>query len=223
MRQRSKKPARRHCDYNRHNFCAELVMDFALILSRSDESSQPWTMEQRAGFVDQLRALDPDLGPPLTGDDDAISLVANKGIGLDWQIESTRLVVAPQVGGVKPERAEMIFNTLLTTLRTMVDRFGLQVHSTALQRNVDADTDHEALARAWLAHCHRASQLHLEATRQGSHVNLVAVLVLLAILLAASQMPAGWHPLITIAVAVPLAFLVLLWFRARGRRRAREE
>jgi hypothetical protein len=43
--------------------------------------------------------------------------------------------------------------------------------------------------------------------------------VLLAILLALAQLPIAAHPLVALAVSVPLAVLVLLWFRNRARRR----
>jgi hypothetical protein len=197
-------------------------MDFALVLQAKPEASgaaaPAWSPAQRDEFVRELRACDPQLGDPIVGDDDAISLVARKGLGLDWQIEPTRIVVVPQVAGVKPARAEQAFATLMQSVGRLVATHGLRVHSSALEREVDLESDHEALARAWIAHCTAAAQEHLQATRQGSNFNLVAVAVLLAMLLAATQLPEAWHPLLAVALSIPLGFLVLLWFRRRRER-----
>jgi hypothetical protein len=37
-------------------------------------------------------------------------------------------------------------------------------------------------------------------------------------LLAATQLPEAWHPLLAVALSIPLGFLVLLWFRRRRER-----
>lgn len=194
-------------------------MDFALILQAkpdlSGASAPAWTRAQRDEFVRALRASDPELGDPIAGDDDALSLVARKGLGLDWQIEPTRIVVVPQVAGVKPARAEQAFATLMQSAAQLVASHNLSVRSTALEREVDLDADHEALARAWIAHCTAAAHQHLQATRQGSNFNLVAVAMLLAMLLGATQLPESWHPLLAVALSIPIALLVLLWFRRR--------
>jgi hypothetical protein len=197
-------------------------MDFALVLQAKPEASgaaaPAWSPAQRDEFVRELRARDPDLGDPIVGDGEAVSLVARKGLGLDWQIEPTRIVVVPQVAGVKPAHAEQAFATLMRSVAQLVANHGLCVHSSALEREVDIEADHEALARAWIAHCTAAAREHLQATRQGSNLNLVAVAVLVTMLLAATQLPEAWHPLLAVALSVPIAFLVLLWFRRRRER-----
>jgi hypothetical protein len=193
-------------------------MAFSLILTPADPSV-PWDAAQRDAIVRELRALDPELGEPIPEDDGGISLVPRRGIGLDWLLQDTRLVVVPQVAAVKPARAEQAFALLLQSAGLLARRHGLAVRAEPLGRVVDLDADHEALARSWLAHCTEAARAHVEATRQGSRFSIVAVAVLVAIVMAASQLPLAAHPLITLAVSVPLAILVLLWFRARARRR----
>ena len=178
-----------------------------------------WSDPLREAMVAELRGLDPELGEPIRDDDGAISLVPRKGIGLDWLVERARVVVVPQVAAVKPARAEQAFALLLQSAGLLARRHGLAVLAEPLGRVVDLDADHEALARSWLAHCTEAAREHVEATRQGSRFSIVAVAVLLAIVMAATQLPLAAHPLITLAVSVPLAILVLLWFRARARRR----
>ncbi|MCE3002622.1 MAG: hypothetical protein LW860_07965 [Xanthomonadaceae bacterium] len=192
-------------------------MTFALTLTPPD--GVRWSDADRASIVAELRGLDPDLGEPIRDDEGGISLVPRKGIGLDWLIEPARIVVAPQVSGVKPARAEQAFGLLLQSAGHLQQRFGLQVHAEPLARIVDLDADHEALARAWIAHCTAAAKAHVEATRAGSRFNIVAAAVLLAILVAVAQLPIAAHPLVALAVSVPLAVLVLLWFRNRARRR----
>lgn len=192
-------------------------MSFSLILTPAEGTR--WSGAELAAMVAELRGLDPELGEPIRDDDGGISLVPRKGIGLDWLIEPSRIVVAPQVAAVKPARAEQAFALLLQSAGLLARRHGLSVRAEPLARDVDLDADHEALARAWIEHCTAAAKQHIEATRAGSRFNLVAVAVLLAILLALAQLPIAAHPLVALVVSVPLAVLVLLWFRNRTRRR----
>jgi hypothetical protein len=192
-------------------------MSFLLILAPADGAR--WSDAQRDAMADALRGLDPELGAPIRDEDGAISLVPRKGIGIDWVIEPGRIVAAPQVAAVKPARAEQAFALLLQSAGLLARRHGLCVRAEPLGRAVDLEADHEALARAWIEHCTAQAKHHVEATRAGSRFNLVAVAVLLAILLAAAQLPLAAHPLVALAVSIPLAGLVLLWFRARARRR----
>lgn len=192
-------------------------MSFSLSFHPVD--GKPWSDAVRDAMVSELRGLDPELGEPIRDDDGGISLVPRKGIGLDWLIERARVVVAPQVSAVKPARAEQAFGLLVKAAALLARRHALRVHAEPLGRDVDLDLDHEALARAWIEHCTTAAKAHVEATRAGSRFNLVAVAVLLAILLAAAQLPLAAHPLVALGVSVPLAILVLLWFRNRARRR----
>jgi hypothetical protein len=192
-------------------------MAFSLTLTPPDGVC--WSETERATIAVELRSLDPELGEPIRDDDGGISLVPRKGVGLDWLIEPARIVVAPQWWAVKPARAEQAFALLMQSAGLLVRRHGLQAHAEPLARAVDLEADHEALARAWIEHCSAAANAHVEATRAGSRFNIVAVAVLLAILLAASQMPLAAHPLVALAVSLPLAVLVLVWFRNRGRRR----
>lgn len=192
-------------------------MTFSLTLVPIDGAA--WSDALREAMIAELRGLDPELGEPIRDDDGTVSLVPRKGIGLDWLIEPARIVVVPQVMAVKPARAEQAFALLVQSVGLLARRHGLTVQAEPLGRAVDLDADHEALARSWLAHCTDSAREHLEATRHGSRFSIVAVAVLAAILMAATQLPLASHPLIALAVAVPLAILVLLWFRARARRR----
>jgi hypothetical protein len=192
-------------------------MSFSLTITPADGAA--WTDAQRTAIAADLRSLDPDLGPPIRDADGGISLVPRKGIGLDWLIEPARIVVAPQVAAVKPARAEQAFALLMQSAGLLAQRHRMLVHADALARQVDLEADHESLARAWIEYCAMAAQAHVDATRAGSRFNVVAAAVLLAILLALAQMPIAAHPLVALAVSVPLAVLVLLWFRNRARRR----
>ncbi|MFO0030255.1 MAG: hypothetical protein ACK558_15675 [Pseudomonadota bacterium] len=192
-------------------------MTFSLTLTPADGAA--WSDVQRSAIAADLRSLDPDLGPPIRDDDGGISLVPRKGIGLDWLIEPARIVVAPQVTAVKPARAEQAFALLLQSAGQIAQRHRMLVHAEVLARRVDLEADHESLARAWIEHCATAAQVHVDATRAGNRFNIVAVAVLLAILLALAQLPIAAHPLVALAATMPLAVLVLLWFRNRARRR----
>jgi hypothetical protein len=191
-------------------------MAFALILTPG-AGTGPWSETRRDAIAALLRDLDPSLEPPVPGDDETLSLVPRRGIGLDWVLAPDRLVASPQVTAIKPVEAERIFALLLQCARSLVERHGMALRLEPAGTPIDLDADHELLARAWLEHCTASAHEHLEATRGGSRYHLVAVAVLVAILVAASQLPVAAHPLVAIAVAVPLAFLVLLAFRNRRR------
>lgn len=192
-------------------------MAFALVLSPA-AGGGPWSSSERGAIADLLREIDPALEAPVPGDDDSVSLVPRRGIGVDWVLAPDRLVASPQVTAIKPAEAERVFSVLLQCARSLVERHGVALRLEPQGRTVDLEADHELLARSWLEHCTASAQAHLEATRGGSRYHLVAVAVLVAILVAASQLPMAAHPLVAVFVAVPLAFLVLLAFRNRRRR-----
>jgi hypothetical protein len=192
-------------------------MAFALVFTPAAER-EPWSATERDALAALLREIDPSLDAPIPGDDDAVSLVPRRGIGVDWVLFPDRLVASPQVTGVKPAEAERVFSVLLQCAHSLVERRRLALRLEPAGDTVDLEADHEVLARAWLEHCTASAHEHLAATRGGSRYHLVAVAVLVAILVAASQLPAAAHPLVAVFVAVPLAFLVLLAFRNRRQR-----
>jgi hypothetical protein len=176
----------------------------------------------RRAIASDLARVDPTLDRTVE-DDGAVSVVSSKGLGIDWHVGPSRIVAEPQVAGVKPALAEAAFARLLDAATALRDRHGLSIWSPELERQVDPDADHEALARAWLRHCDAAAKAHVEATRAGGNLTLVGALVLLGLLVALAATPAAAHPLLVVPVSILLAIGLIHAIARRARPKPRRD
>lgn len=175
--------------------------------------------EARRAIAQALQTADPTLDRVVASDDGSLSVVASKGIGIDWHVDAARVVAEPQVAGVKPAVAEAAFERLLASATRLRDEHGLSIWSPELGRIVDPDADHEVLARAWLRHCDATAKAHLEATRSGGNLTMIGALVLIGLLVALAATPAAAHPLVVVPVSILLALGLIVAIARRARRR----
>lgn len=169
-------------------------------------------------IAETLTRADPALDQIVDDGDRLISVVSSKGVGSDWVIAPHRIVAAAQVAGVKPAVAEAAFARLLDAAREVATAHRLTIYSPELERNVDPDSDHEALARVWIKHLNEAAAAHLVETKRGGNLTLVGGLVLLGLLVALAQTPGAMQPLIWIGLGVALAAAVMWRFARRAHR-----
>jgi hypothetical protein len=195
--------------------------DASVIWSADADSARAQALDSdaRKAIAATLARADSTLDRVVAGDDDSLSVVASKGIGIDWHVDAMRVVAEPQVAGVKPAVAEAAFERLLASATRLRDEHGLSVWSPELGRIVDPDADHEALARAWLRHCDAAAKAHLEATRSGGNLTMIGSLVLLGLLVALAATPAAAHPLVVVPVSILLGLGLIVAIARRARRR----
>jgi hypothetical protein len=195
--------------------------DASVIWSADADAARAQALDSdaRKAIAATLARADSTLDRVVAGDDGSLSVVASKGIGIDWHVDAMRVVAEPQVAGVKPAVAEAAFERLLASATRLRDEHGLSVWSPELGRIVDPDADHEALARAWLRHCDAAAKAHLEATRSGGNLTMIGSLVLLGLLVALAATPAAAHPLVVVPVSILLGLGLIVAIARRARRR----
>ncbi len=183
----------------------------------TDSTAAPVDVDE---LVNALRAEDSTLAEPIADPDSGVvSLIADRGNGLDIAIDAGVLTITTDLVGVEPAAAEARFTRLLAVLRMLRSRFGMTAYLAADDQPIDPDADHERLARAWITAAQAGARAHISRLGEARNLSLVALAMLITGVAGAATLPQEVRILLLVptVLAIPLVG-ISIWRRLRRTR-----